>query len=100
MGWLNAIVLALSGAAAAASLSESVAKGSRRRAKQAELKRGMILPKEAARELEHRIGGRVSVGVDHQGYKLIIMRQRRGSSIPSKFAGYRVERQPQITLVE
>lgn len=111
MGWLNTIVLLLTGAAAAASTSESLARGARRRKLQAYARRGMILPPEAARELERRIGGRVAVGVneladpdlpptDPHRYKLVIMRHKRGAEIPKEFGGYRVEIQPKITLVE
>lgn len=96
MAWLQGIVLILSGAAAAASISESSAKGHRRRREEAELRRGMILPREAARELEHRIGGRVAVGQDTVGYKLVIMRAEPYIGIPNTFLGYRVERQQQI----
>lgn len=111
MSWLNTIVLLLTGAAAAASTSESIARGARRRQHKAHMRRGMILPKEAARELERRIGGRVAVGIDQwanpdyapddfRRYKLVIMRHKRGAEIPKEFGGYRVEIQPKITLVE
>lgn len=65
-------------------------------------KRGMILPKEAARELEHQLGGgRVAVGMDDSAnpYKLVVIRTRDPRQpVPTYFLGYRVVRQPQIRI--
>lgn len=91
MQFLLQLATLFMGAAAAASLSESVAKGAKARKEHKQLKRGMILPKEAARELEHRIGGRVVVGKDLEGPMLVIMRLRSGVRPPEEFVGYRVQ---------
>lgn len=91
MGWLQTLVLLLGGAASAASLNESLNRGADRRREKHELKRGLISPRDAARELEHRIGGRVAIGRDHGGQKLVIMRAGRPGKVPREFAGYRVE---------
>lgn len=93
MQFLLQLATLIMGAAAAASLTESVAKGSRARREHRELKRGMILPKEAARELERLLGGRVVVGKDLDGPTLVVMRTRRRGEVtpPSTFAGYRVQ---------
>lgn len=92
MGFLLQLATLIMGAAAAANLSESLATGTRRRAQHRELKRGMILPKEAARELERQIRGRVAVGRDLEGHLLIVIRSPT-LTLPPTFAGYRVRRQ-------
>ena len=92
---LNLATIAM-GAAAAVSVAETISKGGSRRAMRKQLKRGMILPREAARELERQIGGRVAVGRDLDGYLLIVIRTPSGVAIPAEYAGYRVKRKPKL----
>lgn len=92
-GLIGNIATLIMGAAAAASLTESLAKAQTRRKTARQFRRGgVILPKEAARELEQTIGGRVVVGQDHDGYLLVVLRtaKNRESNIPVVFLNYRV----------
>lgn len=86
----------LMGAAAAASLSETLAQGNSRRKIKHQLQRGMVMPHEAARELQHEIGGRVAVGRDLNGYVLVVIRVRPGITPPVEYGGYRVKLQPKL----
>lgn len=92
-GLIGNIATLIMGAAAAASLTESLAKAQTRRKTARQFRRGgVILPKEAARELEQTIGGRVVVGQDHDGYLLVVLRtaRKRETTIPLVFLNYRV----------
>lgn len=93
--WLANLVMVFTGLSAAASFSESIQKGKRRRIEERRLNRGMILPDEAAKELAHRLGGRVAVGKDLEGPLLVVIRTR-SPVIPGTFAGYRVRHQPHL----
>lgn len=100
MAWLQTIATLLSATAAAFSIGESVGKAQRGAARRRQLKRGgYISPRDAARELEHQIGGRVAVGQDDKGYKLVVMRTKPGvKALPADFSGYRVEPQQKIRI--
>lgn len=101
MSWLQAIVMLLGGAASAASLSESIARGTRRRQEERATRHGTVSVVDAAKELESRIGGRVVPGTTKRGEpQIVIMRRKRGMPVPAEFAGYAVVLQPKLTIHE
>lgn len=93
--FLSAIATLFTGLAAASTLSENLSKAQQRREAHRALRRGMILPKDAAKALEARIGGRVVVGRDREGDKLVVLRSAT-SDIPATFGGYRVGFRPRL----
>lgn len=93
---LGKLAVLLGAAASATSLVESASRAGKRAAERKRLKRGIIMPRDAARELERRIGGRVAVGKKGDRVVLVIMRlSGPRSAVPAKFDGYPVVMRPQ-----
>jgi len=100
--WIAAIATALFAVNTAYDIGEKAGRVRERHKLKREQRRAGLLPRDVAKELERRVGGRVSVGREPSG-EIVLAVFRPDLVPPPVFGGYRVvphRREQRATLAE